>query len=319
MSLYDRLQKSLTTRRDICQKVQDTDVYRLINGEGDNLPGVFADYLAGFVFVQIDPKKCHDSIHNLKKAFRSLLGSSLQGVLICQHANLSKEDKSILYKDENFPTELLVKENNINFQLRFQQGAFYGLFLDQRSNRNRCRELASNKKVLNTFSYTCAFSVAAALGEAKEVCSLDLSKKYLDWGRVNFASNNIQADPKWDFIYGDTLEWLERFAKKQRKWDMILLDPPTFSRGAKQGTFKVQRDYPALIQKSLALFEDHGVLFCCHNSQTWPESEFYRLLEKEVKKEGWRAEFEIPDLALDFPATKDGTKTSYSAWIHLQR
>ena len=94
-------------------------------------------------------------------------------------------------------------------------------------------------EVLNTFAYTCGFSVCAAAAGAR-VTSLDLSKTYLDWGRANFALNAI--DPtRHDFISGDAFDWLRRFAGKKRRFDVIILDPPTFSRSKKAAFFRPKK------------------------------------------------------------------------------
>ena len=106
-------------------------------------------------------------------------------------------------------------------------------------------------EVLNCFAYTCAFSVCAALGGARAT-SLDLSRKYLDWGRRNFELNGL--DPAaHDFIYGDVFDWLKRLAKKGRSFDVILLDPPTFSRSPGRGDFRAETDYGRLVSLALPL------------------------------------------------------------------
>src|ERR1700722_7436295 len=129
--------------------------------------------------------------------------------------------------------------------LSFTEGYSVGLFLDQRDNRRRFLTNhvaadfplfpngAAGAEVLNTFAYTCGFSVCAAKAGARTT-SLDLSKKYLDWGKRNFALNGL--DPAaHDFIYGDTFDWLRRLAKKGRAFDPVVLDPPTFSQSKEPG------------------------------------------------------------------------------------
>ena len=118
--------------------------------------------------------------------------------------------------------------------------------------------------MLNTFAYTCAFSVCAALGGAR-VTSLDLSKKYLDWGRRNFELNGL--DPAaHDFIYGDAFDWLGRLARKGRRYAAVLLDPPTFSQSKERGRFRVESDYGRLVDAALPLLAPGGVLLACANT-----------------------------------------------------
>src|SRR3984957_5370116 len=123
--------------------------------------------------------------------------------------------------------------------LSFTEGYSVGLFLDQRDNRRRFLANhvaadfplfpggAAGAEVLYTFAYPCGFSVCAAKSGARTT-SLDLSKKYLDWGKRNFALNGLETSAH-DFIFGDAFDWMRRLAKKNRRFDAIILDPPTFS------------------------------------------------------------------------------------------
>src|SRR5207302_10719388 len=132
--------------------------------------------------------------------------------------------------------------------LSLSEGYSVGLVLDQRDNRRRLLTghiaagfelgvgVQAALEILNTFAYTCAFSVCAAKAGARTT-SLDLSKKYLEWGKRNFTLNRL--DPAGhDFIYGDTFAWLRRLAKKRRRFDCVVLDPPTFSRSKEHGAFQ---------------------------------------------------------------------------------
>src|SRR6202012_4428332 len=121
-------------------------------------------------------------------------------------------------------------------------------FIDQRANRAFVRR-TTPKRVLNTFAYTCSFSVAAALAGAESV-SVDLSKKSLDRGRENFALNGLDAAAH-RFFADDVLDVLPRLARKQESFDMIILDPPTFSRGNKGRRFQVENDLEALLLAAL--------------------------------------------------------------------
>jgi 23S rRNA (cytosine1962-C5)-methyltransferase len=132
--------------------------------------------------------------------------------------------------------------------------------------------------VLNTFAYTCGFSVCAARSGARAT-SLDLSKKYLEWGRRNFALNGI--DPaQHDFIFGDTFDWLRRLAKKRRAFDVVLLDPPTFSQSRESGVFRVEKDYGRLVTAALGVLKPGGVLFASTNAADWAPAEFLQGIEQ---------------------------------------
>jgi 23S rRNA (cytosine1962-C5)-methyltransferase len=130
----------------------------------------------------------------------------------------------------------------------------------------------AGREVLNTFAYTCGFSVCAAKAGAR-VTSLDLSKKYLEWGRRNFALNGLNA-AEHDFIYGDVFDWLGRLARKGRAFDVIVLDPPTFSRSKEHGAFQVGKDYGQLVSAALPLLRPDGALFASTNAGTMTPEKF---------------------------------------------
>jgi 23S rRNA (cytosine1962-C5)-methyltransferase len=178
--------------------------------------------------------------------------------------------------------------------MSFNEGYSVGLFLDQRDNRRRflMNHIAADfpllksqtpdarPEMLNCFAYTCGFSVCAAKGGAR-VTSLDLSKKYLEWGRRNFTLNGL--DPAaHDFIYGDTFDWLRRLAKKGRTFDAVVLDPPTFSQSREHGTFRAEKDYGKLVTVALPVLKPGGILFASTNAADWPPENFLAEVEKAV-------------------------------------
>ena len=122
--------------------------------------------------------------------------------------------------------------------------------------------------MLNIFAYTCGFSVCAAKAGARTT-SLDLSKRWLDWGKRNFALNQLEPAGH-EFIYGDAFDWLRRLAKKERRFDVILLDPPTFSQSKESGVFQAEKDYGRLVTAALPLLKAGGVLFASTNAADWP-------------------------------------------------
>ncbi len=147
--------------------------------------------------------------------------------------------------------ETVVQENGVQFGLDFAAGYSAGLFIDQRANRSYLRR-SKPKRLLNTFAYTCSFSVVAALAGAQTL-SIDLSKKSLDRGRANFALNGLQTGPEHGhrFFADDVMESLPRLARKGELFDAIILDPPTFSRGHKGRRFQVEHDFEALLLATL--------------------------------------------------------------------
>jgi 23S rRNA (cytosine1962-C5)-methyltransferase len=218
--------------------------------------------------------------------------------------------------------------------LSFQEGYSVGLFLDQRDNRRRLRTghiaagfpLAAPRtvgqppddrpEILNTFAYTCGFSVCAALGGARTT-SLDLSRKYLDWGKRSFILNGI--DPAaHDFIYGDYFEWTKRLAKKGRLFDGILLDPPTFSQSKVSGIFRADKDYGKLLQTALPLLKPGGVLFCSSNAADWAPDAFLKVLGQTIAGSGRRiaAQHYAPQPP-DFPVSRHEPAYLKTVWLRL--
>jgi 23S rRNA (cytosine1962-C5)-methyltransferase len=188
------------------------------------------------------------------------------------------------------PGEILVRENGLQFSLRLDEGSSTGLFLDQRENRRRLLTgyvapdffLPRRAAVLNAFAYTCGFSVSAAAGGARTT-SLDLSKKHLDWGRRNFALNGLDAAAH-DFIFGGVFDWFRRLAKQRRLFDIIVLDPPTFSRSKEDGVFQVEKDYGTLVAAALPLLRPDGILLACANAATLKPETFLEMTALPVAR-----------------------------------
>ena len=124
---------------------------------------------------------------------------------------------------------IAIREGDLSFLIRPYDGFSTGLFLEHRDNRARIRSMAEGRTVLNLFAYTCGFSIAAVAGGAEEVTSVDLSARYLEWGRQNFSANNLEAEGH-RFIRDDALKFYERARRQERDYDLIVIDPPTFAR-----------------------------------------------------------------------------------------
>ena len=176
----------------------------------------------------------------------------------------------------------IFQENQISFEGRTDCGLSPGLFLDQRCNRKWLLERVQGKTVLNLFAYTCGFSVAAALGQAAGVTSVDLSRKFLDWGKRNFQLNSLPLDAH-SFFAMDSEKFLDSAAKKKRSWDYIILDPPSFSRSGKD-IFRIEKDLPRLVDKSIALLAPRGKILCSSNFEGWDQDQMKKKIESGVSK-----------------------------------
>jgi 23S rRNA (cytosine1962-C5)-methyltransferase len=215
--------------------------------------------------------------------------------------------------------------------MSFSEGYSVGLFLDQRENRRRLltNHIAANfdlasiaqstkprAEILNTFAYTCGFSVCASLAGARTT-SLDLSKKYLEWGKRNFALNGL--DPaQHDFIYGDTFDWMRRLSKKGRAFDAIILDPPTFSQSKESGIFRAEKDYGKLVTAALPLLKPNGVLFASTNAAYLLPEKFLDQIAEAVRSARRKIlqQHYVPQPP-DFPISRDEPAYLKTVWLRV--
>lgn len=158
----------------------------------------------------------------------------------------------------------VVQEDGAYFYVNFTDYLDTGLFIDHRNMRSMIRSASRGADVLNLFAYTCTASVHAALGGAKSVTSVDLSQNYLDWGKQNFALNGLDVTTsRYQFIASDIFDWIK---DNTDQFDVIFIDPPTFSNSKKfQGTFDVQRDHTALINRAMNRLANGGVIYFSNN------------------------------------------------------
>lgn len=171
--------------------------------------------------------------------------------------------------------EGFTEEAGAKFWINTEDYLDTGLFLDHRTSRLNIRELATNKRVLNLFAYTGAFSVQAAFGGASQTFSVDLSKKYCEWARDNLELNNFSSDKNW-VIKMDTFEFFNYAKRKQLVFDLIIIDPPTFSKN-KGSNFSVQRDHLKLLNLAAELLAPEGKILFSNNCLSF-------LLDREINK-----------------------------------
>jgi 23S rRNA (cytosine1962-C5)-methyltransferase len=220
---------------------------------------------------------------------------------------------------EKAPESFRIRENGLLFETSFNQGYSTGLFLDQRDNRRRLmtQYVKQGMTVLNTFAYTCAFSVCAAKAGGL-VTSLDLSKKYLEWGRRNFVINGLDPQQQHDFIYGDAFGWLKRLAKKGRRFDLVILDPPTFSHSKEWGAFQAQMDYGKLVDAALPLLKPEGILFASTNAAAWKPEEFLHVVTDAIGGPNRLSEIKFAPQPPDFPISREEPGYLKTFWMRLR-
>jgi 23S rRNA (cytosine1962-C5)-methyltransferase len=267
-----KFQQALATRQPLLDG--KTDTCRLIDGTGDDYPDLFLETFANRLLLSTR----HD--HLLNSNLRDDLAATGQSVYwkhLDQNQKTSPEHLCGPAVDEAFE----IHENGARYLIDFAAGYSQGLFLDQRDNRKTVRGLVSSgDTVLNTFAYTGAFSVIAALGGATTT-TLDLSQPYLDWAKENFRRNHLDPGEHY-FCKGDTFHWLRRFAKQSRRFHGIVLDPPTFSRDKEGKVFAVEKDYHQLFALAVACLEPAGWILASTNCRKLHPAQLRKQLQAAV-------------------------------------
>lgn len=161
-------------------------------------------------------------------------------------------------------SEKIVDENGLSFIVNLSDYLDTGLFLDHRITRQKVRELSDGKRVLNLFAYTGSFTVYAASGNARKITTVDLSRTYINWAKRNLTYNKLYDDTKHEFIQEDVLQYIKTIPKKS--YDVIILDPPTFSNSKRMNTvLDIQRDHVGIINQCLEILDENGILIFSTN------------------------------------------------------
>ena len=295
--------------------IEDTNAYRLIHGAADGRPGLYVDRLGDYILSQSEDDRGFGEARGVyhKKLNRHVRKAS------------AEEAGPQLVRGEAAPEFFPIRENGLQFEVSFAQGYSTGLFFDQRDNRRRVltNYIAPGfilfdrpSSVLNTFSYTCGFSVCAARAGATTT-SIDLSKKYLEWGKRNLALNGLDLAGH-DFIYGDVFGWLRRLAKKNRVYDLVILDPPTFSQSKEWGAFQAQMDYGKLVTAALPLLRRGGVMLASTNAAGWKPEEFLAVIDSSVGRAS-RAitQRHYAPQPPDFPVSREEPAYLKTVWLRI--
>ena len=225
--------------------------------------------------------------------------------------NEERETPKVLFGDEGENLQTIATEHHLRFAIDFGAGYSVGLFVDQRENRRFVRQ-AKPERLLNCFAYTCSFSVAAASAGAQTV-NVDLSKKSLERGRQNFVLNSLSIEGH-KFIADDVRPVLRRLARRSEKFDMIILDPPTFSRTKGGEAFHVESDFEELIVAAFELIDGSGRILLSTNCETLSEQALERMARYGLKLSRRAGVFHRQPTPLDFPSGS-GART---IWLTLR-
>ncbi|OGT98028.1 MAG: SAM-dependent methyltransferase [Geobacteraceae bacterium GWB2_52_12] len=287
--LTGRLRSAIELRRQHAD-LKDSNAYRLVNAEGDGLPGLTVDRYGDYLMLQLYSAAWRPHLKLVTQALQQLLAP--HGIYDKSRPQKTRELEAVsdsknygrLLAGKPAPQRLQVRENGLDFIVSLEQGLNTGLFLDQRRNRRDLMERVKGKRVLNLFSYTGAFSVAAASAGASVVTSVDASSGYTDWARENFTLNRINHKPH-EFIVGDCLAVLGKFAQSGRRFDVVLMDPPSFSTTARS-RFTTKGGTSDLVAAALPLLVDNGLLITSSNHQKVDVAEYLKELRRGALQAG---------------------------------
>jgi 23S rRNA (cytosine1962-C5)-methyltransferase len=303
--------------------VDRASVFRLVNDAADLMPGVTIDRYGEYAVLAVSSPAAEAVAETLAE---TLVEGGAKGVYLKRRmrADLRKQDHAELAPDSAFrgepaPARLEVTEGDMKLWVELGGGLGTGLFVDQRDGRARVRSLAAGGKVLNLFSYTSSFSVAAALGGAARVVSVDLSRRVLDIARENFRLNGL--DPaQYEFYQADALAWMEKRVKKPERFSLVILDPPSFSSEGSGKAFNVRQHYGNAAELAIELLEPGGTLLAVTNHRGTTLEKLRLVLRDAAARAGRRIE-QLKDAPspLDCPPLPEGPHPSKSVFLRLSR
>ena len=302
-----QFEKAKRKRTDL-QSDPETTTYRLFNAEGDGIPGVTIDHYDGFAVVSWYSEGIFRYQTAIIAAFQVVFPET-KGIY--EKFRYQRKDGLIsrYVRGDAAPTPLIVKENGINYATYLDDGLMTGIFLDQRDVRGALTErYAAGKRVLNTFSYTGAFSVAAAMGGAIETTSVDVANRSLERTKEQFAVNNLDGDAQKIYVM-DVFDFIRYAIRKELQYDVTIIDPPSFAR-TKKRTFSVTKDYTQLLEELIQITAPDGTLIVSSNAANYKEKNFKQDIDQAFKNS--HCDYRILEtfhLPSDF-AVPAGSKTS---------
>jgi 23S rRNA (cytosine1962-C5)-methyltransferase len=298
----------------------NTTAFRIFNGIGDGIHGITIDYFDNYYLItwfNVDIYKQKTKIIDILKSITKYKG-------IYQKKRFAKNE---IDPDNSYdficgieaPTPLIVKENSVNFAIYLDDGAMVGIFLDQKDVRKTIKEKYSNgKTMLNTFSYTGAFSIYAALGGATKTTSVDLANRSLYKTQEQFKINNIDPDTQ-NIIVQDVFSYFKYAVKKNITYDLVVLDPPSFARSKKM-IFTVAKDYTNLLKEAIQITNRGGVIVASTNYAGLNMMRFRDFVKKAFKELNLKYEIlESFSLPSDFKISQQFSDSNYLKVLFIKR
>lgn len=295
-----------------------TTSFRLFNGEGDGLGGITIDWYDGFVVVSWYSAGIYQwkelIVEQLQEAIPSIKGIYEK----IRYASKEKLPESQFVRGVKASEPLIVQEEGVRYATYLDEGLMTGIFLDQREVRTLLRDdYSAGKTILNLFSYTGAFSVAAAMGGAVQTTSVDVANRSLEKTREQFEVNGIDISEQKIYVM-DVFDYIKYAAKKALTFDTIVLDPPSFAR-TKKRTFSVAKDYAGLVEQLVLLTAKKGTLILSTNAANVSEKQFLEMIHKGLHSSGRRYRIvHQKKLPMDFPAAPHTPLSDYLKVVFVE-
>ena len=313
-SFFESLFKQAKEKRQAYYQDECTTAFRLFNQEGDGFGGFTIDLYGDYAVFSWYNSYVYQIRKVISEAFRQVFPEVLGVYEKIRFKGLDYESAH-LYGQEA-PEFFTVLENGVVYQVFMNDGLMTGIFLDQHEVRGSLVDgLAMGKSLLNMFSYTAAFSVAAAMGGASETTSVDLAKRSRELSQAHFDANGLGLD-NHRFIVMDVFEYFKYAKRKGLSYDVIVLDPPSFARNKKQ-TFSVAKDYHKLISQSLEILNPGGIIIASTNAANVSRQKFTEQIDKGFAGKSYQI-LNKYGLPADFAYNKKDESSNYLKVISMK-
>ena len=291
-----------------------TTAFRLFNQEGDGFGGLTVDLYGDYAVFSWYNSYVYQIRQTISEAFRQVFPEVLGAYEKIRFKGLDYESAHVYGQEA--PKFFTVLENGVLYQVFMNDGLMTGIFLDQHEVRGSLVDgLAMGKSLLNMFSYTAAFSVAAAMGGASQTTSVDLAKRSRELSQAHFQANGLSTD-NHRFIVMDVFEYFKYAKRKALTYDVIVLDPPSFARNKKQ-TFSVAKDYHKLISQSLEILNPGGIIIASTNAANVSRQKFTEQIDKGFAGRSYQI-LNKYGLPADFAYNKKDESSNYLKVISMK-
>ncbi len=316
-SFFQQLFEISREKRTSFEKDSLTTAYRLFNGEGDGIGGLIIDRYADYAVFSWYNETLYQKKAELLTAFRTVYPDIIGAYEKIRFSTKDLPESQFLY-GEQAPEPLLVTENGVQFATYLNEGLMTGIFLDQKEVRGRLVDgFAGGKTVLNMFSYTGAFSVAAAMGGAVATTSVDLAKRSLPKTTEQFEVNHLNLAAQ-KIIVMDVFDYFKYASRKGLSYDVIILDPPSFARNKKK-VFSVAKNYGELVKDSIDILTDKGTLIASTNAANLSLAKYQKMVITALQEKNVR--YKITDtyqLPADFQVNPNFPEGNYLKVLFIE-